>query len=499
MNTNEYIDKLISYAIEKNLIDKDDAIYCTNRLLALLQCDEYSPTEETFSQDDSLAEVLDNLIRYASSKGLVDYESVVSRDIFDTEVMGTFIDRPSNVTKRFYELYEQSPKLATDYFYQLSNDSNYIRKNRIDKNIKWITPSEYGNIEMTINMSKPEKDPKAIALAGKQKSVAYPKCQLCIENVGYKGRVNHPARSNHRIIPLEICNQLWGFQYSPYVYYNEHCILLNQQHTPMKIDRTTFEKLLDFIGKFPHYIIGSNADLPIVGGSILSHEHFQGGNHKFAMMSAPSERYYSIKGFEDVKVSRVKWAMSVIRLESSNQERIVQLADRILNSWRNYSDEEVFIFAETDGTPHNTITPIASFKDGNYVLDLVLRNNITTELYPLGVYHPHEELHHIKKENIGLIEVMGLAVLPSRLDAELRLLSEVLAKGEDVSKYESLEKHTEWSKEILTKHDELDSSNAYDIVLKETGLVFIKVLEHAGVFKRDNLGFSAFDRFIKSI
>lgn len=496
---NTYIDKLVSYAIKKNLIEMEDATYCTNRVLALLQCDDYSPTGEIFTENDTIAEILDNLLKYASSKNLVDYESIVSKDIFDTEIMGIFTDRPSNITKKFYSLYEQSPELATQYFYKLSNDNNYIRKDRIDKNIKWTTPSEYGNIEITINMSKPEKDPKAIALAGKQKSVAYPKCQLCMQNVGYKGRVNHPARANHRVIPVEICGQPWGFQYSPYVYYNEHCILLNQAHTPMKIDRSAFEKLLDFVEKFPHYIIGSNADLPIVGGSILSHEHFQGGNHEFAMMSAPSEKDYSIKGFEDVTVSRVKWPMSVVRLTSSNKDSLLNLADKILNSWRNYSDEDVFIFAETDGVPHNTITPIACFKDDKYILNLVLRNNITTELYPLGVYHPHQELHHIKKENIGLIEVMGLAVLPARLYHELKLLSKVMANNEDVSQYEELQKHADWSKEVLSKHPELNSTNAYDILLQETGLVFTKVLEHAGVFKRDLQGLSAFDKFIQSI
>lgn len=496
---NTYIDKLVSYAIQKNLIEVEDTAYCINRILALLQCDEYSPTGEIFTENDTISEILDSLLKYASSKNLVDYGSIVSKDIFDTEIMGIFTDRPSNITKKFYSLYEQSPELATQYFYKLSNDNNYIRKDRIDKNIKWTTPSEYGNIEITINMSKPEKDPKAIALAGKQKSVAYPKCQLCMQNVGYKGRVNHPARANHRVIPVEICGQPWGFQYSPYVYYNEHCILLNQAHTPMKIDRSAFEKLLDFVEKFPHYIIGSNADLPIVGGSILSHEHFQGGNHEFAMMLAPSEKDYSIKGFEDVTISRVKWPMSVVRLTSSNKDSLLNLADKILNSWRNYSDEDVFIFAETDGVPHNTITPIACFKDDKYILNLVLRNNITTELYPLGVYHPHQELHHIKKENIGLIEVMGLAVLPARLYHELKLLSKVMANNEDVSQYEELQKHADWSKEVLSKHPELNSTNAYDILLQETGLVFTKVLEHAGVFKRDLQGLSAFDKFIQSI
>lgn len=499
MNINIYIDKLISYAVDRDLISFEDTTYCINRLLSLLQCDEYTPTSENFSENDTIAEVLDNIVKYASSKQLVDYDSIVARDIFDTEIMGIFVDRPSNITKKFYSLYKESPKKATDYFYNLSKDSNYIRKDRIDKNIIWSTPSEYGDIEISINMSKPEKDPKAIALMGKMQSVAYPKCQLCIENVGYKGRVNHPARANHRVIPVEICGKPWGLQYSPYVYYNEHCILLNQEHIPMKIDKHVFEKLLDFLTKFPHYVIGSNADLPIVGGSILSHEHFQGGNHVFPMMKATSENYYTIKDFEDVKVSRVKWAMSVIRLESTNTQHIIELADKILTSWRNYSDSEVFIFSQTDNTPHNTITPIAYKKDDSYILDLVLRNNITTELYPLGVYHPHDELHHIKKENIGLIEVMGLAILPSRLYSELKLLSKVLVNGEDICKYEELQKHADWSKKVLSKYPELDSSNAYDILLQETGIVFTKVLEHAGVFKRDIQGLSAFDRFINQI
>ena len=495
----KYVDKLVDYAIKNSLISQEDSIYARNRILAKLQCDDYTPTDETFNSQDTLAQVLDELLRYASEKGLVDYDSIVSRDIFDTELMDVFIDRPSNVTNKFYELYQKSPKQATDYFYALSKASNYIRTDRIAKDIRWTTQSEYGEIEMSINMSKPEKDPKAIALAGKMKSVAYPKCQLCIENVGYKGRLNHPARATHRIVPLEVCGQQWGLQYSPYVYYNEHCILLNQSHTPMKIDRSAFKKLLDFISKFPHYMIGSNADLPIVGGSILSHEHFQGGNHVFPMMKAPSEQYYTIKGYEDIKVSRVKWAMSVIRLQSSNIDRIVELADRILTSWRNYSDEDAFIFANTNGTPHNTITPIAYKLQDDYTLDLVLRNNITTELYPLGVFHPHQELHNIKKENIGLIEVMGLAILPSRLAYELKLLSTVLANKEDISKYPELQKHSQWAEQISQKYSSISSANAYDIVLKETGLVFTKVLQHAGVYIRTSQGIQTFEKFNNQI
>lgn len=406
---NKSIAKLISYGLLTGLIHENDTIYVLNRILTKLGLDSYEETSERCESVDELSEILKDITNFAVKQGIIE-DSIVYRDIFDTEIMDILTPYPSIVINTFNKKYKTSPEEATNYFYRLSCDNNYIRRDRIKKDIKWTIDSEYGEIEITINCSKPEKDPKAIATAKLQKQSSYPKCQLCVQNEGYGGRIDHPARQNHRIIPIQICGEQWGFQYSPYVYYNEHCILLNSKHTPMVIDKSVFLKLLDFIKQFPHYIIGSNADLPIVGGSILTHEHFQGGNHIFAMHRAESEKFYYIKGFEDVEISRLKWPMSVIRLKGKDKDKIVELSDRILNSWRNYSDEDSFIYAQTDGEPHNTITPIASMIDGNYVMDLVLRNNITTEKHPLGVYHPHKELHNIKKENIGLIEVMGLAV-----------------------------------------------------------------------------------------
>ena len=413
--------------------------------------------------------------------------------------MDTVTPFPSTVIDKFNSLYEKSPKQATDYFYKLSCDSNYIRRERIARDVKWTVNSEFGEIEITINRSKPEKDPKAIAAAKLQKQSSYPMCQLCVENEGYGGRVNHPARQNHRIIPIDICGEKWGFQYSPYVYYNEHCIVFNSKHTPMTIDRSVFGKLLDFVTHFNHYIIGSNADLPIVGGSILSHEHFQGGNHIFAMHRAKSEKTYTINGFEDVEVSRLKWPMSVIRLKSDNTDKIIELSDRILKSWRSYTDEDAFIFAQTDGTPHNTITPIASMADGKYVMDLVLRNNITTDEHPLGVYHPHSELHHIKKENIGLIEVMGLAVLPARLVEELDAVSDALLCGKDMADDEKTAPHKEWAMDVKARHPELNEDNVQEILRDEVGDVFVEVLRHAGVYKCDENGRKAFDKFIEQV
>ena len=437
----EAIDKLISYGILTELIEESDKIYVRNRLLALLKLDSYEETGKKCESIEELDEILDTITDYAVKNGLVENDSIVYRDIFDTAVMNILTPYPSTVIKKFNELFKTSSKEATDYFYKLSCDNNYIRRNRIKKDVKWTVDSEYGEIEITINRSKPEKDPKAIAAAKFSKDVSYPKCQLCVDNEGYEGRVNHPARQNHRIIHLEICGQKWGFQYSPYVYYNEHCILLNSEHVPMVIDRSVFSKLLDFIKQFNHYMIGSNADLPIVGGSILSHEHFQGGNHIFAMHKAESERYYKFEGFEDVEISTLKWPMSVIRLKSENTDKLVELSDKILAAWRGYTDEDAFIFAETDGEKHNTITPIASMADGKFVMDLVLRNNITTDEHPLGVYHPHSELHHIKKENIGLIEVMGLAVLPSRLVEELDAVADAIINGLDMSENEKTAAH----------------------------------------------------------
>ena len=495
----EAIDKLISYGILTGLIEEVDKMYARNRILALLKIDSYEESGTKCESIVELDEILDAINNYAVENGLIENDSIVYRDMFDTALMDILTPYPSTIINNFNSLYDISPEEATDYFYTLSCDSNYIRRNRIKKDIKWTVDSEYGEIEITINRSKPEKDPKAIAAAKNSKESTYPLCQLCIDNEGYDGRVNHPARQNHRIIPVEICGQRWGFQYSPYVYYNEHCILLNSEHVPMVIDRNVFLKLLDFIRQFNHYMIGSNADLPIVGGSILSHEHFQGGNHVFAMHKAESERFYEIAGFEAVEVSTLKWPMSVIRLKSADTDKIVELSDKILTSWRSYTDEDAFIFAETDGEKHNTITPIASMSDGKYVMDLVLRNNITTEEHPLGVYHPHAEHHHIKKENIGLIEVMGLAVLPSRLVEELDAVAKAIINGDDMSKNEKTAAHKTWAEVVVKNHPEIDGFNVAEILKQEVGKVFINVLEHAGVYKRDEQGRKAFDKFMNQI
>ena len=413
--------------------------------------------------------------------------------------MGLLTERPSAVIAKFKSLYEKSPEEATDYYYNFSKNTDYIRRYRISKDMKWIAPTEYGDLDITINLSKPEKDPKAIAAARNAKQSGYPKCQLCWENEGYSGRVDHPARENHRIIPVTIQDSKWGFQYSPYVYYNEHCIVFNSKHIPMKIEHDTFCKLFDFVKQFPHYFVGSNADLPIVGGSILSHDHFQGGHYTFAMAKAPVERSFTVKGFEDVKSGVVKWPMSVIRLSSPDYERIIALADVILEKWRGYTDEDAFIFAETDGTPHNTITPIARKRGDDYELDLVLRNNITTDEHPLGVYHPHAELHHIKKENIGLIEVMGLAVLPARLKSEMADLKKAMLAGADLRADEVLSKHADWVDAFKTKYEKIDETNIDEIIQNEIGEVFMHVLEDAGVYKRTTKGQEAFDRFIRSL
>ena len=494
------IDRLVSYGMLTGLIAEGDKTYVTNRLLAKLGLDGYEPTGAVCKDVSELDGILSGICDYAAENGLIEHNSIVYRDIFDTEIMDTLTPYPSTVAATFDALYKESSKAATDFFYKLSCDSNYIRRGRIKKDIKWIAGSVYGDIEITINRSKPEKDPKAIAAAKLQKQSSYPKCQLCVENEGYRGRVNHPARANHRIIPIEICGSKWGFQYSPYVYYNEHCIVFNSEHVPMVIDKSAFSKLLDFVTRFNHYIIGSNADLPIVGGSILTHEHFQGGNHVFAMHKAASEKFYDIPGYTDIEVSRLKWPMSVLRLKSKDTARLVELADKILTSWRGYTDKDAFIYAETDGEPHNTITPIASMTDGVYVLDLVLRNNITTEEHPLGVYHPHAELHHIKKENIGLIEVMGLAVLPSRLVEELRAVADAIISGADLAADEHTASHADWVKnEVLPNHPDINRDNVTDILKEEVGKVFVRVLEHAGVYKRTEEGMAAFDRFISQL
>ena len=488
------IKKLVTYGLETGLITEEDRIFTTNELLELLNLDEYEEPEETYTDVDlesTLAEILD----YACENGLLE-DSIVYRDLFDTRIMGLLTPRPHEVIRAFQELYAKSPKEATDAYYKFSQDTDYIRRYRIARDRKWVTSTPYGDLDITINLSKPEKDPKAIAAAKAAKQSGYPKCQLCMENIGYRGRTNHPARQNHRVMPITVNGKPWGFQYSPYVYYNEHCIVFNSQHTPMKIERDTFAKLLDFVRQFPHYFVGSNADLPIVGGSILSHDHFQGGNYEFAMAKAPIEASFTIKGYEDVTAGIVKWPMSVIRLRHAEPDRLVDLADHILELWRGYTDKDAFIFAETDGEPHNTITPIARKRGEIFELDLVLRNNITTEEHPLGVYHPHAELHHIKKENIGLIEVMGLAVLPARLKPELELLAEYMVSGKDIRSNETLEKHADWVEEFLPKYGTITQENVMDIIQEEVGIVFMKVLECAGVYKCDEKGRKDFRKFI---
>ncbi|MBR2894208.1 MAG: UDP-glucose--hexose-1-phosphate uridylyltransferase [Oscillospiraceae bacterium] len=492
---NQEITALVNYSIGHGLIDEADRVWAINRLLEVLGLDEYEPC----AADDmrSLEEILGTILDYAVEKGIIE-DGIVSRDLFDTKLMGLLTPPPSIIRRTFFEKYDRNPKEATDWYYSFSQITDYIRSYRIAKDVKWVTPTEYGDLDITINLSKPEKDPRAIAAAKHAPQSSYPKCLLCTENEGYAGRINHPARQNHRIIPVTIDGGAWFFQYSPYVYYNEHCIIFNSQHTPMKIERATFRKLLDFVKLFPHYFVGSNADLPIVGGSILSHDHFQGGHYTFAMKKAPVERSVTFKGFEDVDAGIVKWPMSVIRLRSENDDRLVELADKILLAWRGYTDEAAFIFAQTDGEPHNTITPIARHRDGKYELDLVLRNNITTEEHPLGVYHPHAELHHIKKENIGLIEVMGLAVLPARLKNELASLADALVSGRDISSDDELSKHTHWVERMRTQYT-FTTENVEQILRDEVGAIFSKVLEHAGVYKCDAQGREAFLRFVDSV
>lgn len=489
----EAIKKLVTYGMETGLISEEEKIYSTNLILDVLKLDDYEEPEENYEKVE-LEPVLKELLDYAVEKGLIE-DSVVYRDLFDTRLMNCLVPRPSQVIKTFKEKYVASPEEATNYYYKLSRDSDYIRRYRVCKDMKWVTKTEYGDIDITINLSKPEKDPKAIAAAKLAKQSGYPKCQLCRENEGYAGRTNHPARENHRIIPITINGGQWGFQYSPYVYYNEHCIVFNGQHVPMKVERATFVKLFDFIKLFPHYFIGSNADLPIVGGSILSHDHFQGGNYEFAMAKAPVEREFTVKGYEDVKAGIVKWPLSVIRLSCTDEKRIIDLADHILKAWRGYTDEEAYVFAETDGEPHNTITPIARKRGDMYELDLALRNNITTPECPFGLYHPHNELHHIKKENIGLIEVMGLAVLPSRLKEEMEILSDYIVDGKDIRSNEKIEKHADWVDGFRPKYPVINAENVDAVIKEEIGIVFKKVLEDAGVFKRDAKGQAAFDRF----
>lgn len=493
----ESIKQLVQYGLDTGLVSKEDTIYVTNRILEVLKETTYEEPESVPPAD--LETILGRLTDYAVSKGLLEHDSVVYRDLFDTQLMGCLTPPPSQVTTQFRALYQESPEKATDYFYKFSQDTNYIRRYRISKDIRWKYSSPYGELDITINLSKPEKDPKAIAAARLVKSGSYPKCLLCKENVGYAGHAGHPARQNHRIIPLTINQSPWGFQYSPYVYYNEHCILFNQEHIPMKIERATFVKLFDFIKLFPHYLIGSNADLPIVGGSILSHDHYQGGHYTFAMAKAPIERHVVIPGYEDMETGIVKWPLSVIRIRSTDADRLIDLADHILKSWRNYTDEAAFIFAETDGEPHNTITPIARKVGDTFELDLALRNNITTEECPLGLYHPHAKYHHIKKENIGLIEVMGLAILPARLKDELHLLEEYILEKKDIRSCEAIEKHADWAESFLPNYPDISQENIQEILRKEIGKVFTGVLEDAGVYKCTPEGREAFLRFLSTL
>lgn len=502
---------LVAYAYRTGLIEKEDIVYSLNTILMQFSLTELEGTEddvikeaESIDQkkiDDGtyLEDTMKVLCQYAADNKIIEGTTPTYTDLFDTKLMGILTPRPSDVIGKFKDLYKEDPIKATDWYYSFSRNTDYIRKYRIAKDVKWVTPTDYGNLDITINLSKPEKDPKAIAAARNAKQSGYPKCQLCRENEGYSGRLDHPARENHRIIPVTINNSNWFFQYSPYVYYNEHCIVFNSQHVPMKIEHATFCKLFDFVKQFPHYFVGSNADLPIVGGSILSHDHFQGGHYDFAMAKAPVERTFTVKGFEDVDSGIVKWPMSVIRLSAPDTDRIIALADKILESWRGYSDEAAFIFSETDGTPHNTITPIARKRGDLYELDLVLRNNITTEEHPLGVYHPHTQLHHIKKENIGLIEVMGLAVLPARLKDEMKSLKDAILSGKDIRKDEVLEKHADWVDEFTKNYDKIDATNIDTVLQDEIGKVFMHVLEDAGVYKRTPEGQAAFDRFVASL
>ena len=514
----ERILELTEYGLVTGLVEPEDRRFTINRLLELFHLDELEDevaaayakrtpmTQE--SAEAALEDILNEMLDYAAEDGLMPEDTITYRDLFDTKIMGMLVPRPSEVIKKFQALYQISPKEATDYFYKLSRDTNYIRRYRIKKDQKWTADTEFGTLDITINLSKPEKDPKAIAAAKLAKQSGYPKCLLCKENEGYAGRVNHPARQNHRIIPVTINHSDWFFQYSPYVYYNEHCIVFNAEHTPMKIEKATFGKLLDFVEQFPHYFVGSNADLPIVGGSILSHDHFQGGHYEFAMAKAPVEKELVFKGFEDVKAGIVKWPMSVIRISAPQKERLIELADKILLAWRGYTDEAAFIFAETDGELHNTITPIARRRGDLYELDLVLRNNITTEEHPLGVYHPHAKLHHIKKENIGLIEVMGLAVLPARLKKEMADLEQALLDGTSIREDEVLAKHADWVEEFLPKYGftfgsglegEVTPEKLHDIVQTEIGLVFKEVLKDAGVYKCTEEGRTAFMRFVDKV
>lgn len=492
------IDRLIAYGIKKGLLQKEDISYTRNKLLYTLELSDYEGKGEIGECSEELSDILSDILKFAMEKGLVS-DSITEQDLFDTKLMDCLLGRPSDIIRKFESLLEKSPKEATDWYYDFSKATNYIREDRIVKDVKWHADSPYGKLDITINLSKPEKDPKAIAAAKKLVQTGYPKCLLCRENEGFAGDMNKPARENHRIIPLTLGGENYFLQYSPYVYYNEHCIILNEGHVPMKIDKAVFLKLLEFTEKFPHYMAGSNADLPIVGGSILTHDHFQGGNYEFPMARAELREKVEFKGYEDIKAGIVNWPMSVIRLTGADYNKIAELADIILGLWRGYSDEEVGVLAESDGEPHNTITPIARRRGSDFEIDLVLRNNRTTEEYPLGIFHPHDKLHHIKKENIGLIEVMGLAVLPGRLKGEMDSLRTALLEGKDIRKDEVLAKHADWVDEFMTKHESFNKDNAEEIIRQEIGLVFSEVLTDAGVYKDDENGRKGILRFVEKV
>jgi len=516
VNISIEVEKLIYYGLQKQLIVPEDIVFTKNRLLEALELDEFEDTSFDNAvvenavienaliegKQSGLQEILDNITDWAYETERIESNGITTRYLFDTKIMACLVGRPSEIIREFKKLYKESPSNATDYFYELSINSNYIRWEMVQKDLKWKADTEYGDIDITINLSKPEKDPKDIALSKNLKSSSYPTCLLCKENEGYAGRLNHPARGNHRIIPIELDADKWFLQYSPYVYYNEHCIVFKGEHEPMKISKETFKRLLDFVEQYPHYFVGSNADLPIVGGSILSHDHFQGGNYEFAMSKAPVDQEFKVQGFDNVTMGRVKWPMSVVRIKGYDKENLVNLAYYILNSWKNYSDENVYVRAFTGEIPHNTITPIARRRGDSYEIDLVLRNNKISDEFPDGIFHPHEELHHIKKENIGLIEVMGLAVLPARLKIEIKELSYYLINKNKIDELENsadLVKHKKWALQLVEKYSEINETNVDEIVKNEIGIKFLQVLEHSGVFKRDEKGIQAFNRFINSL
>lgn len=491
------INRLVQYALEKHLISENEKYYSVNLLLDVLDLDEFIESQETFTDLD-LEDILKNILDYSFESGVLKENSIVYRDLFDTKVMNCFIPRPDAVLATFNRLYQVSPIKATQWYYQFSMDSDYIRSYRVKNDRKWKTKTPYGDLDITINLSKPEKDPKAIAAMKTMKQTAYPKCQLCKENMGYRGRINHPARETIRIIPIRLGEDDFYLQYSPYSYYNEHCIVFNENHIPMKVDESCFRHLMQFVYRFPHYMLGSNADLPIVGGSILTHDHYQGGNYTFPMFLAQDAFTFSFKGYESIQASYLYWPLSVIRLKGRDPEKLLSLACKVLEKWRNYDDESCYVYHETDGVPHNTITPICHYESGMFVLDLTLRNNITTNEHPLGLYHPHEELWNIKKENIGLIEVMGTAILPSRLETEMRKVKAHILANEELRDDPMTEKHQAWYDSFKdTEH--ITAQTIDEVIERQIGLTFVKVLECAGVYKQDEQGLAGVNRFIQYV